>query len=199
MWHQQSLQDVVHDLPPNVRDAWQWWKLPLPLQKPPHLSSIVEDDPRGVEWHSPSETSNLLSMMAPPNLARVREAQRCGIRRIGTIYRRTRNGIQRAEVRFDGISGCLRTPAGGSSRQIIMIVDGDRIRSRLISPRETARLMGIPDSYELPERYNDTYHLTGDGVVVPAVAWLERHIFRPIAVSLEKSTQVQRDEEPEFV
>ena len=38
----------------------------------------------------------------------------------GTAYRRTRqehgHRIQRAEVRFDGIAGCLRTPGGGSSR-----------------------------------------------------------------------------------
>ena len=48
---------------------------------------------------------------------------------VGAVYRRTRpdeNGIkrQRAEVRFDDVAGCLRTPAGGSSRQIILVVEG---------------------------------------------------------------------------
>jgi DNA (cytosine-5)-methyltransferase 1 len=45
-----------------------------------------------------------------------------------------------------------------------------------MTPREAARLMGIPDSYFLPERYNDGYHLAGDGVVVPVVRFLATHI-----------------------
>jgi DNA (cytosine-5)-methyltransferase 1 len=123
-------------------------------------------------------------MMTPINIEKVRTAKRTKTKMVGAIYKRTRideKGIkrQRAEVRFDGVAGCLRTPAGGSSRQIILVVDGRRVRSRLISPREAARLMGIPDSYSLPERYNDAYHLAGDGVVVPVVSWLARHIIEP--------------------
>ena len=38
------------------------------------------------------------------------------------------------------------------------------MRSRLLSPREAARLMGVPDNYPLPLSYNDAYHLFGDGV-----------------------------------
>lgn len=45
-----------------------------------------------------------------------------------------------------------------------MVVEGEKIRSRLLSPREAARLMGLADSYLLPANYNDAYHLTGDGV-----------------------------------
>jgi DNA (cytosine-5)-methyltransferase 1 len=88
--------------------------------------------------------------------------------------------VQRAEVRFDDISGCLRTPAGGSSRQTIVIVDGSSVKARLITRRETARLMGLPDTYRLPDNYNEAYHLTGDGVVVPVVRHLAHYIFEPI-------------------
>src|SRR5271155_3669228 len=107
---------------------------------------------------------------------------------VGTVYKRTRidevgRKAQRAEIRFDEIAGCLRTPAGGSSRQVIVVVDGDRVRSRLISPRETARLMGLSDDYELPTNYNEAYHLTGDGVVVPVVRHLAAHIFEPLLTS----------------
>ncbi|MGC1302470.1 MAG: DNA cytosine methyltransferase, partial [Caulobacteraceae bacterium] len=103
----------------------------------------------------------------------------------GGVYRRTRldaNGErrQRAEVRFDDVAGCLRTPAGGSSRQTILVVDGRQVRSRLISSRETARLMGLDDSYVLPKTYSEAYHLTGDGVVVPVVRHLARHILEPL-------------------
>ena len=105
---------------------------------------------------------------------------------MGTIYRRTRDGVQRAEVRFDGISGCLRTPGGGSSRQTIIVVNGNNIRTRLLSPREAARLMGLDNDYILPTRYNDAYHLAGDGVAVPVVAHLARNLFDPIIVAAQQ-------------
>lgn len=185
-WHPESLCRVVDALPEGVRRAWLWWKLPMPLNEAPHLLDIVEDEPLGVAWHTEQETKKLLGMMSPANLAKVVEAQRSGFRQVGTIYKRTRANVQRAEIRFDGVSGCLRTPAGGSSRQVVMLVEGERIRSRLISPRETARLMGLPESYTLPVRYNDCYHLTGDGVVVPAVSWLEQHLLRPLGLSAQR-------------
>jgi len=61
-----------------------------------------------------------------------------------------------------------------------MVVDGNKVRSRLISSRETARLMGLPDTYLLPDNYNEAYHLTGDGVAVPVVRHLAQHIIEPI-------------------
>jgi DNA (cytosine-5)-methyltransferase 1 len=87
---------------------------------------------------------------------------------------------QRAEIRFDDVAGCLRTPVGGSSRQSIMIVDGETVRSRLLAPREAARLMGLPETYKLPKNYNEAYHLSGDGVVVPVVRFLANHILEPM-------------------
>jgi len=103
---------------------------------------------------------------------------------VGTIYRRTRSesdGVkrQRAEVRFDEIAGCLHTPAGGSSRQTIMVVEGESVRSRLLSPREAASLMGLPDTYVLPQNYNDAYKLAGDGVAAPVVRFIAGSIFEP--------------------
>ena len=124
-------------------------------------------------------------MMSQINRQKLDEAKASGRRMVGTVYKRTRideagRKAQRAEIRFDEIAGCLRTPAGGSSRQVIVVVDGDRVRSRLISPRETARLMGLSEDYELPANYNEAYHLTGDGVAVPVVRHLAAHIFEPL-------------------
>jgi DNA (cytosine-5)-methyltransferase 1 len=59
----------------------------------------------------------------------------------------------------------------------------------LISPRETARLMGLPDRYALPKNYNEAYHLTGDGVVAPAVRYLARNIFEPVVAAMEASNR----------
>ena len=112
---------------------------------------------------------------------------------VGAVYKRTRwqQGVkvQRAEVRFDDVAGCLRTPAGGSSRQLILVVDGKSIRSRLISARETARLMGLPDTYVLPSGYNEAYHLTGDGVAVPVVRHIAQHIIEPVVSRQEVEKQ----------
>ena len=124
-------------------------------------------------------------MMSETNLNKVRAAQRRGRLIVGTAYKRTRRDpagrkIQRAEVRFDDVAGCLRTPAGGSSRQLVFLVEGRKVRSRLISSRETARLMGLPDEYGLPDNYNEAYHLTGDGVVVPVVRFLAKAVIEPV-------------------
>jgi DNA (cytosine-5)-methyltransferase 1 len=183
-WHPSSLQNVIESLAPTIRKNWIWWKLPLPTVEAPHLREIIETEPVGVMWHSLDQTQHILNLMTDGHLAKVSAAKKAGNLQVGTIYRRTRAGKQRAEVRFDGVSGCLRTPAGGSSRQVVMVVEGDSVRTRLISPRETARLMGLPETYVLPSRYNDTYHLTGDGVVVPAVAWLEQYLLRPLATAV---------------
>ena len=188
-WHPAALIEAYGKLSKRSQAAWVWWNLSATPVRTSIFADMVEDAPIGVKWHSVAETKNLLSMMSPLNLAKVEAAKKAGHRQVGTIYRRTRadgpNGekSQRAEIRFDDVAGCLRTPTGGSSRQTIMLVEGERIRSRLLSPREAARLMGLPDSYVLPNNYNDAYHLAGDGVVVPVVRFLAEHILEPLLAS----------------
>lgn len=184
-FHTKALRRAVQQLPADLRDGHLWWDLPIPKARALTLSDLIEDAPDSVVWHSAEKTQELLAMMSPVNAEKVEAAKRAGRRMVGGIYRRTRlnhNGakVQRAEVRFDDVSGCLRTPAGGSSRQVIMVVDGERVRTRLISARETARLMGLADDYRLPRNYNEAYHLTGDGVAVDVVRHLARHLFEPI-------------------
>jgi DNA (cytosine-5)-methyltransferase 1 len=63
---------------------------------------------------------------------------------------------------------------------VLIVVDGKTVRTRLISARETARLMGLDDDYKLPGNYNEAYHLTGDGVAVHVVRHLAEHVFEPL-------------------
>lgn len=185
-WHTDKIFSAYENLKPNLKEHWIWWSLPTPPHRKTVLADIIENDPYLVAWHSKSETAKILGQMSDLNLEKVKEAQQAGVPQIGTVYRRTRseNGVrrQRTEVRFDGISGCLRTPIGGSSRQIIIIVNGDLIKTRLLSPREAARLMGVSNNYKLPNHYNDAYHIMGDAVAVPVVGWLEKHLLYPLAV-----------------
>lgn len=182
-WHTKPLVSAVNRFSHRALKYWRWWKLPVPRNSPKPLSAVVELS--GNDWHLPGETSSLLEMMSEANLKKIEKAKSVGSPVIGTMFRRTRPAatgfkVQRVEVRFDGVAGCLRTPAGGSSRQLLIVVHGDSIRTRLISPRESARLMGLDDSYKLPERRNEAYHLTGDGVVVPVVKHIAAHIFEPL-------------------
>ncbi|MFP4202915.1 MAG: DNA cytosine methyltransferase [Opitutales bacterium] len=184
-FHTEALEEAFDRFPEPLRENWRWWRLPTPPERTSVLRDLIDQEPVGVEWHTREETQRLLDMMSPVNLRKVEAARKSGEFTVGTLYRRTREvsgkKMQRAEVRFDDVAGCLRTPRGGSSRQTLLIVDGEFIRSRLLSPREAARLMGLPDAYKLPQRYNDAYHLAGDGLVVPAVSHLVQHLLEPIA------------------
>jgi DNA (cytosine-5)-methyltransferase 1 len=172
---------AYNNLPADLKANWIWWNLPAPPSRTTALADLLEP-PGSVDWHSAEHTQRLLSLMSPLHLDRVNAIRALGRPVYGTVYRRTRRSpsstvaLQRAEVRFDGLAGCLRTPAGGSSRQTILLIDGPQTRSRLLNPREAARLMGLPDSYLLPKRPTDAYHLTGDGLAVPAVNFLARHL-----------------------
>ena len=184
-FHTRGLCKAVEGASEAARERLLWWNIPTPPHRNTTFADVIEDDPASVVWHTPAETRRLLAMMSATNLAKVNAAMRAERRMVGGVYKRTRldeNGVkvQRAEVRFDDIAGCLRTPAGGSSRQTIIVVDGANIRTRLISSRETARLMGLDDEYKLPKNYNEAYHLTGDGVAVPVVRHLAHHILEPL-------------------
>ncbi len=183
-FHPPALRRAVERLPVELQGRMSWWRLPEPGLSNASLGSVIEAEPSDVRWHSATETSRLLTLMSPHNLAKVEAARQTGTRCVGGLYRRTRHDaaggrVQRAEVRFD-VAGCLRTPGGGSSRQTLLVVEGGQVRSRLMSARETARLMGLPDSYRLPESYSAACHLTGDGVAVPVVRHLAQWLIEPL-------------------
>jgi DNA (cytosine-5)-methyltransferase 1 len=185
LWHPKALQVAQMQLKDKAKEQWLWWKLPAPPRRNTRLVDLIEENPVSVSWHSPAETAKLISMMSGLNKEKLESAKKSGQLLVGTVYRRTRlsesdEKVQRAEVRFDDIAGCLRTSTGGSSRQMIVVVKGDSVRSRLLSSREAARLMGLSDAYKLPRSYNEAYHLAGDGVVVPVVRYLAAHLLEPV-------------------
>jgi DNA (cytosine-5)-methyltransferase 1 len=194
LWHTDALCAAQIKLENSARENWIWWNLPRPPARNIGLADLIEDQPTGCLWHTRVETERLLSLMAPLHLTKIKQAMASGKRLVGGVYKRTRVdqfGVkrQRAEVRFDDIAGCLRTPGGGSSRQSILVVEGSSIRSRLLSPREAARLMGLSDSYNLPSRYNDAYHVAGDGVCVPVVRYIASQLLEPILAGSLASAQ----------
>ena len=158
-------------------EHWTWWKIPKPQETRISLDDVIEfESPCDAE----EERTYKLSLIAPETMEKIRNLANAS-RRVFTGYRRTRNHKQVLEIRTDGIAGCLRTPCGGSSRQIVLIADKGQLNTRLLTVRETARLMGAPDSYQIPGSYNDGYMAMGDAVAVPVVQFLSKHLLAPLA------------------
>lgn len=183
--HTSALKVAYTGLSAEAKNHWVWWKVPAAPKLETRFADLVEENPESVQWHTGEETKKLLAMMSPLNRKKLAAVKKSGKTVVGTIYKRTRldendEKVQRAEVRFDNIAGCLRTSSGGSSRQLILVVKGNIVRSRLMSNREAARLMGLDDDYKLPKNYNEAYHLTGDGVCVPVVRHLASTLLEPI-------------------
>ncbi len=166
-------------LPADLRRSWLAWPAALPEGRKLDLAAVLEPDDR-VAWRCKAQTERLISLMDARHRASLDAAVQAGQRRVGAVFLRVRNGAQRAEARFDGLAGCLRTPRGGSSRQLLIVAEAGVVRSRLITPRETARLMGLPETYGLPPTITAALQVTGDGVAVPVVRWLAREVLEPM-------------------
>lgn len=182
-FHTRAVRQARERLPADLAARWVWWRGEAPPIRNTDLASLLEPD-AAVTWHGEDRTRALLALMAPQHLARIEAAKAAGGRKVGAVFRRMRieDGVrvQRAEVRFDGLAGCLRTPRGGSSRQTLVVVENGQVRSRLISAREGARLMGLPDGYRLPKAATGALHVIGDGVAAPVVRWLAGEILEPL-------------------
>lgn len=98
---------------------------------------------------------------------------------VGTAFRRKRQGRLRLEVRFDGMAGCLRTPRGGSGRQIVVAVEAGVLKMRWMTSREYARLQGA-DNFTFVENERQMLFGFGDAVCVPVIEWIDKCVLTPI-------------------
>jgi DNA (cytosine-5)-methyltransferase 1 len=175
-----ALLNAVGRLPARSAKAWRWLAARPSRRRNSALADVI--DLEAADWRD-DLGAHALALMSARQRAAVDELMRAGGRHVGAAFRRIRieNGarVQRLEARFDGLAGCLRTPAGGSSRQMLLLLDGARVRARLLNPREAARLMGLPEDYRLPTRATAALHLCGDGVAAPVVRWIAEAILEP--------------------
>jgi len=182
-FHGRAVQAAQAALPADLKRRWRWWRLAEPAASNVRLADLLEPD-EAVAWRTPDQTRLLLDQLSPLHRQRLDTARRSGGRVVAAVYRRIRvvdgEKVQRAELRLDGLAGCLRTPAGGSSRQFLLIAEGDSLRSRRLTAREGARLMGLDDSYRLPKGETEAFHLVGDGVAAPVVRFLAQQLIEPL-------------------
>ncbi len=171
-----------HDLDWNIT----FCPPPPPAKKKQGLGLIIEkmsDD--DVRWWDQKEVERHLAMMVPTHLSRVNSLTNQATINYRTVYRRTRQGQQRAEVRKNDTAGCLRTAKGGSSRQIIIAMGKGQIKMRHMTPREYARLQGVPDEYPIPTNTIQALNGFGDAVCVPAIRWIAEEILKPLVSGIE--------------
>ncbi len=167
---------------PEIR--WRIRRLPPQPTSERRLDDILDDLPDDArEWWSVARTQRLLDQMNARHRALAEELIQGDVVRYGTIFRRTRNGAPMAELRVDGVAGCLRTPRGGSARQIVFKGGQGRAQARLLTGREAARLMGA-DDYTLDVSLNDALFGFGDAVCVPVISWIATYYLNPLVNEL---------------
>ena len=169
---------------PDIR--WNLRSLPEPPSRSSRkLRDIIESlSPGHPDWWNRERREYLLNQMSD----RHRRVANSWIAKrswsYGTVFRRVRkqpDGVKRsmAELRSDGLAGCLRTPKGGSGRQILFKAGYGTYAVRLLTPRECARLMGA-DDFAITVPKNQAYFGFGDAVCVPAISWIAENYLNPV-------------------
>jgi DNA (cytosine-5)-methyltransferase 1 len=174
--------------PPALADFILWnpeinWRIrdvPRLPNSDAKLADVLEQlSPNSNVWWSRERCNYLLNQMSPKHRAAA-EAMIAGEQvSYGTVFRRVRNGKSMAELRTDGIAGCLRTPRGGSGRQILFAAGKGGFAVRLLTARECARLMGAGD-FRVEVPLNQALFGFGDAVCVPVVEWVARNYLNPV-------------------
>ncbi len=154
---------------------WRLRELPKLPQSLRRLISILEDLPHNrSEWWNEKRTAYLLNQMSQRHRILVDKMIDAAGWSFGTVFRRVRAGRSMAELRVDGIAGCLRTPRGGSGRQILVKAGFGEFHARLLTPKECARLMGAND-FTISGSLNQALFGFGDAVCVPVIHWIAQH------------------------
>ncbi|RYD36652.1 MAG: DNA (cytosine-5-)-methyltransferase, partial [Verrucomicrobiaceae bacterium] len=179
---------------PDIR--WNVRTLPRLPKRRHQLDDIIEDVPLNSEiWWSRERADYLLSQMSPKHRAEAQRMMDGKAWSFATVFRRVRNGRSMAELRNDGVAGCLRTPRGGSGRQILFQAGQGSFHVRLVTPRECARLMGAPQ-FKIEATLNQALFGFGDAVCVPVIQWIARHYLSP---ALNELCPQQASGQPELI
>ena len=167
--------------------VWDIRPLPGLPDRAPSLEEILERLPEDSPfWWSDERRDYLLSQMSDKHAAQLQRMTDGKEFSYGTVFRRVRKGRSMAELRTDGIAGCLRTPRGGSGRQILVEAGRGQVKARLLTPRECARLMGA-DGFAINVTLNKALFGFGDAVCVPVIAWIAEHCLNPLVSEMQRT------------
>lgn len=169
----------------NIRD------LPNLPKNNSRLADIIEEIPaNSKDWWNEERVEYLLNQTFDRHRVLIEAAKNGKDYTYFTAFRRVREGKSMAEIRSDGIAGCLRTPKGGSARQILLRIGKGKVDIRLLSPRECARLMGA-DEYHISGNINQALFGFGDAVCVPVITWIGENYLNPLLAEIYNVTTKQ--------
>lgn len=169
--------------------AWHIRELPEPPKLLLTLPSIVEDLPSSAsEWWNQERVEYLIAQMSPRHYQKLMQMKSSQDYEYATVFRRIRNGSSMAELRTDNIAGCLRTPKGGSARQILVRAGKGSVAVRLLTPKECARLMGA-NEFTISGTTNQSLFGFGDAVCVPVITWIAENYLNPLYKNLTTSKE----------
>jgi len=176
-------------LHPEIR--WSLGHLPPIGKRETRIADILENLPaNSTDWWSRQRAEYLLNQMSERHRTIADKMIEGKKTTHGTVFRRVRHGRSMAELRTDGIAGCLRTPRGGSGRQILFAAGKKRYAVRLLTPRECARLMGA-DDFRIAVSLNQALFGFGDAVCVPVIRWIAEHYLTPAWKELHAKDQTE--------
>lgn len=164
--------------------AWEIRQLPSLPKRSSCLREVIENLPEESPfWWSKERCDYLMNQMSDKHATQLRTMKAGAEWTYGAVFRRIRKGRSMAELRIDGLAGCLRTPRGGSGRQILVRAGHGRVNARLFTPRECAKLMGA-DDFSIKVSLNQALFGFGDAVCVPVVAWIAHNYLNPLVVEM---------------
>lgn len=188
-------QKIIEYACKNSDLQWYFHGLPdLPKRKIT-LEEIIDHD---ADWWEKERTEYLYNQLHEHHRLLLEQKKNEDNYSYFPAFRRTRlrDGKLRStvELRTDGIAGCLRTPKGGSARQIIVRAGQGNLDARLINGQEAARLMGADDFLINPSlSLNQVLFGFGDAVCVPVLEWIGKNYLNTLPLLVNsRVTQVRQ-------
>lgn len=165
----------------NGHLKWGAFDIPSPPKRTKVLKDVIEAHLNAIPdaWWNDERKEHLFAQMSNLHKSALKAMMLKEQYSYGTVFRRMRKGVSCAELRTDGVAGCLRTPRGGSSKQILICAGFGKWSARLLNPREYARLQGVDDKFILPSNDNKGYFAMGDAVCVPAIRFITENVINP--------------------
>lgn len=175
---------------PDIR--WHLRELPLLPNRTMHLDDIIDHE---TAWWPRERSDYLYNQMHQHHKDQLAHMMQGDDWTYGTVFRRMRHREGQmqstAELRCDGIAGCLRTPKGGSARQILLRAGKSTFDARLLNGRECARLMGANDYYlDQSLGLNQALFGFGDAVCVPVIEWIANNYLNSLAEEIDYLTSI---------
>jgi DNA (cytosine-5)-methyltransferase 1 len=167
---------------------------PLPTRTI-QLESLIELDEQNTDhWADENFKDELIRLLVGKQLAKFQKLVNSPFKTVSTVARRGRThpdgtSFNATEINVSGVAPAQRPYKGGSSRCWVLVAGQGSYDFKVVTPRESARLMGFDDTFKLPSNAKEAYQCTGDSVVPQAVSWVEENVYQPLLHLTQSATK----------